>query len=159
MKNRHMLNKKEARKIINEIEEELGCKIDEAIEIGEYENMKFLFINRKLYGMIINEQPFLNVLGLKKYKARKKFVVVDDGAIKYILNGANIMAAGVTNADEDIKTNEIVWVKDSRGLPLAVGKALMDGKEMKEAKKGKAVENIHHIGDRIWKMAKESEET
>jgi len=148
-----MLNKKEAKKIINEIEKTLECKIDGSIEIAEYKNMKFLFIDRKLYGMIVNGHPFLNVLGLKKYKARKKFVVVDDGAIKYILNGANIMAAGVTDADEDIKINEIVWVKDCRGLPLAIGKALMDGKEMKEAKKGKAVENMHHIGDKIWKMA------
>lgn len=155
LKNRHMVSKKEKKEIIREIEENLGCKIDGEIEIADYEKIKVLFINGKLHGLIIDDIPFLNVEGLKEYKASKKFVIVDDGAIKPILNGADVMAAGIINADENIKKGNLVWIRDERGLPIAIGKALIDGKEMKNLKKGKAVENIHHIGDKIWKMAAE----
>ncbi len=155
LKNRHMVSKKEKREIIKKLEENLGCVVSGEIEIADYEKMKLIIINGRIRGFIINEEPFLNVEGLKEYKASKRYVVVDDGAIKHILNGAAVMAAGITDADDDIKKGDTVWVSDSRSLPLAIGIALMNGKEMKEARKGKAVENIHHIGDKIWKMAKE----
>lgn len=148
------MRQKEAKRILEEIESRLECKIEGDVEIADYEDIKLLFINGKLYGMIYGTTPFLNVEGLKEYKANKKSVVVDDGAIKYILNGADVMAPGVVDADEEIKKDDFVWIRDERGLPLAVGIALMSGKEMKEMNKGRAVKNIHHIGDKIWKLAK-----
>ena len=153
MKNRHKLRKKEAKELRNQIKNILGCEIDNEIEIAEYENWKIFFINGKFLGLFIDNSPFLNVEGLKKYKATKRFVTVDDGAIKFILNGADVMAPGITSADENIRKGDIVWIRDERGLPLAIGKALMSGKEMVLSKKGKAVENLHHIGDKLWKLS------
>ncbi len=154
LKNRHMVSKKEKKEILKKIETTLGSKVDGSIEIADYEKMRLLLINGKIRGFVVDGEPFLNVEGLKEFKASKRYVIVDDGAIKHILNGAEVMAAGIVDADEGIKKGDMVWVSDVRSLPLAIGIALMDGKEMKEAKKGKAVENIHHIGDKIWKMCK-----
>lgn len=154
MKNRHKLRKKEAKKLIEDIEKNLGCKIGKEIEIAEYEDKKLIFIDGKFLGLFIENIPFLNVEGLKIYKANKKFVTVDDGAIKHILNGADVMAPGIIEADKEIKEGDIVWVRDERNLPLAVGKALMDGIEMVKANRGKAVENLHCIGDKLWKLCK-----
>ena len=148
------MKEKEAKRILEEIESRLGCKIKGNVEIADYKNIKLLFIKGKLHGMIYGDSPFLNVEGLKEYKANKKFVVIDDGAIKYILNGADVMAPGIVDADEKIEKNDFVWIRDERGIPIAVGIALVSGKEMKEMDKGKAVKNIHHIGDKIWKLAK-----
>ena len=64
------------------------------------------------------------------------------------------MAPGIIEADKEIKEGDIVWVRDERNLPLAVGKALMDGIEMVKANRGKAVENLHYIGDKLWKLCK-----
>ena len=153
MKNRHKLRKKEAKELRNQIKNMLGCEIDGDIEIAEYENWKIFLINGEFVGLFIDGLPFLNVHGLKKYRAVKRFVTVDDGAIKFILNGADVMAPGIISADENIRKGDIVWIRDERGTPLAIGKALMDGKEMVVSKKGKAVENLHHIGDKLWKFS------
>lgn len=153
-KNRHSLKRKDARRIAEKLHDMLGCKVEKEMETAEYKDWKMLFINGKIYGFFINDIPFLNVEGLKVFKAERRKVVVDDGAIKFILNGADVMAPGIVNADENIKKKDVVWVSDERGLPLAVGIALMDGAEMVNAGKGKAVKNIHHIGDEIWKLSK-----
>ncbi len=155
LKNRHALRKKEAKDILEKLNEMLGCRIEGDVETADYDDKKLLFINGKLYGFFIEDEPFLNVEGLKQFKATRRYVTVDDGAIKFILNGADVMAPGIVDVDEKIKKGDIVWVRDERGLPLAVGKALMDGEEMIKAKKGKAVENLHRIGDEIWKLSKE----
>ena len=41
--------------------------------------------------------------------------------------------------------NKIVW-------PLASGVALVDGEEMMEMTKGKAIATIHCIGDELWSV-------
>lgn len=148
-----MLNKKERKRILKILKENLGCEIEGNIEIAEYEDKKILIIDGKVRGFITNDMPFLNVVGLKEYGASKKYVVVDDGAIKHILNGADIMAPGIIDADDDIKKGDTVWVRDERGTPIAVGLALINGEEMKKMMKGKAIRNIHHTGDKLWKIS------
>ncbi|KAA0009560.1 MAG: DUF1947 domain-containing protein [Thermoplasmata archaeon] len=151
-KNRHALRKKEKKKVLEELYEQLGCKIEGVIEIADYKDKKVMLIDGKLHAIFINNKPFLTVAGLRKFVPTKKYVTVDDGAIKFITNGADIMTPGIVDADEGIKINELVWIRDERGMPIAIGKALMNGTTMKKEKKGKAVENIHYLGDEIWKM-------
>ncbi len=154
LKNRHAISKKEAKKIAEKIRENFGSVVEGNMEIADMEGIKIILINRKLAGMFFDSIPVLNVVAFKEYTPTKKYVVVDDGAIKYILNGADVMAAGIVDADDGISENDAVVVRDERGMPIAVGIALMNGVEMKEAKKGKAVKNMHHIGDKIWNMSK-----
>ncbi|MEM2715616.1 MAG: PUA domain-containing protein, partial [Candidatus Thermoplasmatota archaeon] len=116
-------------------------------------NMRRLFINKKFTAFFIDDKPFLNLLGLRIYNPKKRFLTVDDGAIKHIIGGADVMAPGIVEIDNEIKKGDIVWVKDGRGNPIAVGIALKDAEEIKKEKKGKAVENIHHLGDEIWKLS------
>ncbi|NPA74867.1 MAG: DUF1947 domain-containing protein [Euryarchaeota archaeon] len=82
----------------------------------------------------------------------RKFVTVDMGAVKHVLNGANVFAAGIVDADPNIRNGDAVYVRDIKyGKPLAVGIALMDGMEMKSSKTGAAVKNLHYYGDKITK--------
>jgi len=78
--------------------------------------------------------------------------VVDEGAMPYIMNGADVMKPGIIYADESIKAGDFVYVVvEKKETPLAVGIALVDGKDMVGGK-GKAVKNIHHLKDKIWKF-------
>ena len=87
---------------------------------------------------------------------------VDEGAIRFVLAGANIMAPGFTS--EGGLKNEVRSVKnvklnvgdpvaiyaEDRKHALAVGFALKSSDEIIEDPKGLAVENLHYISDELW---------
>ncbi|MEM3512971.1 MAG: phosphoadenosine phosphosulfate reductase family protein, partial [Thermoplasmata archaeon] len=77
---------------------------------------------------------------IAKFLARR-YVVADEGAVEPILNGSNLMAAGVVDAEKSIEEGDEVIVLDNLKRPLAVGVAKMDAMEMlKEGeRKGVAV--------------------
>jgi len=78
------------------------------------------------------------------------------GAVRFIYNGADVMAPGIVDADPGIRAGDIVWVRDEKnGRPLAIGRAIMDGPTMAREEKGKATQTIHHVGDEIWRLGEE----
>ena len=82
--------------------------------------------------------------------------MVDMGAVKFVTNGADVMAPGIVDADLDIEDGNSVWICDQQHRkPLAVGSALMNGEDMKNKSSGKAVKIIHYIGDELWNFIKE----
>ncbi len=66
-------------------------------------------------------------------------VVVQDDVEEFIAKGGNVFARHVVEADGEIRPAEEVIVTDRRGGVLAVGKALLTGKEMLAFKRGVAV--------------------
>jgi PUA domain protein len=90
--------------------------------------------------------------------ARLKRVVVDMGAVPHVTRGADVMAPGVVSADDDIEPGVSVVIVDERhGKPLAVGQAVVHGREMK-GPSGKVVKNLHHVGDEIWHLSQKQHE-
>ncbi|MEM3163612.1 MAG: PUA domain-containing protein [Desulfurococcaceae archaeon] len=83
------------------------------------------------------------------------YVIVDLGAVKHLLNGADVMAPGIIEVS-DFQAGDVVsaWSPD-RKTALVVGKALMDSKEVLTVKKGRAVKSIHYAGDKVWKTCLE----
>jgi PUA domain protein len=93
---------------------------------------------------------YLTVLAIIKFKPEKKRVVVDSGAMPFVMNGADVMKPGIVWADDEIKKGDFVYVTvEEKDTPIAVGIALVDGSEM-VGDRGKAVKNLHHIKDKIW---------
>jgi len=156
LRKKHRLRKKDVEKLSKMLNDTFGKEIftgDEIMDQADAEGNTVLSINNEVLGLIINDKPFLTLKGLLKYKPEKKYVTVDKGAVKFVCNGADIMAPGVVDADSSVKKNDLVWIRDEKHKkPLAVGVALMNAEEMINAKKGKAVLSIHYIGDKIWKM-------
>jgi len=167
MKIKHPISKKEVKKIVEEmarifggeVAEKLISKKDQVL-VGEFDKTtQILFINGKprfirreglIFPLVITLYELSDKEDLRKWKRR---VVVDQGAVPYILNGADVMAPGIVDADEGIKEGDFVFVvEEEYGRPLAIGIALMDGKTMKEKTKGKAVKIIHHAKDKIWEL-------
>ncbi|MEM2910450.1 MAG: PUA domain-containing protein [Nitrososphaerota archaeon] len=88
---------------------------------------------------------------------RMPSVIVDMGAIPHIANGADVMRPGIVALEGEFKEGELVIVRDERHRkPIAVGKALERYENMMKADRGKAVMNLHHVGDRIWKLCTEA---
>ncbi|MGV9205293.1 MAG: PUA domain-containing protein [Promethearchaeia archaeon] len=85
-----------------------------------------------------------------------KSVHVDDGAIKFVTNGADIMKPGITRIDDKIEKGDIIRIAaEKEDRTLAVGKALYNAKEMRKQKKGKVIKNLHTINDNVWEFEKE----
>ena len=154
LRKRHRLRQKEIKVIsesLNAILSEPCFSMEDTIDGAELENFHVLLVDGEILGMIIEDSPFLTVKGLLKYRPEKKYVTIDMGAVQFIYNGADVMSPGIVDADPEISSGDVVWIRDERHLqPLAVGRALMSGSEMKDAQSGKAVKSIHHVGDEIW---------
>lgn len=76
-------------------------------------------------------------------------VKVDEGAISFILNGADIYNQGITFVGQDFEANAIVMISNPQNAILALGKAIMASSELISSK-GKGILNIHYLGDKIW---------
>ena len=95
--------------------------------------------------------PTLRGAHLRPFSARR--IVVDSGAVSFMVNGADVMRPGVVSVAMDVKANEPALIVDERhGKPLAVVIALYDASEILAMEKGKIAKNIHYVGDAIWNL-------
>lgn len=92
-----------------------------------------------------------NILENKILYDKIKKVVVDMGAVKFVVSGADIMRPGIVNFDDGIVKDDIVLVIDANyKKPLAVGIMMFYGEEAKAIQNGKVVKNVHWVGDKVW---------
>jgi len=148
---RHMLRKKETKMIIKQLKETTGIEIKGEMERVEFNDEVVILVDGEPIILEYEGKYYFTVYGLLKFRPERGKVVVDKGAMPYIINGADVMKPGIIYADDNIKKGEFVYVVvEEKETPLAVGIALVDGKEMRNGK-GKAVKNIHHLKDKIWK--------
>ncbi|VVB65380.1 PUA domain protein [uncultured archaeon] len=153
IKSKHHLKGSEARKIIAAIEPLLADPSSlrkASLELAETDQeIDLIFVDGRPLIMVMEDRPFLTVLGAIDLNPQKKLVIVDSGAVRFIVNGADVMNPGIVSADPEIEAGDLVIVAEERHKkPLAVGKALIPGKEMHG--EGKAIKSLHHVGDPIW---------
>ncbi len=152
------MKKKRLRKSdIRELNEKIACYNFQAskkdnVEIVDYDNFIMVFINSKPLFFYHNERIIPTLKFLLENMAMKK-VIVDMGAVKFVVSGADIMRPGIVEIDKDIEEGEPIAVVDvNNKKPLSVGIALYSSQDMQELESGKAVKNIHYIGDKIFSV-------
>lgn len=123
------------------------------IEILESDLYDIILIDGKPLIMMIDDTPFPTLKGALESDITTQYVVVDMGAVKFVAKGADIMSPGITEADPDIKKEDLVIIVDeTHKKPLAIGRALISGSQMVENETGKAIKTIHYIGDKLWNL-------
>jgi PUA domain protein len=99
-----------------------------------------------------DENGLYPYLGSKYVDSMPK-VVVDMGAIRFVCNGADVMAPGITEMS-DFKEGDLVVIRDvTHGKALAIGVANKSSADIQVSKKGKVIRNIHYVGDKLWTTA------
>jgi PUA domain protein len=147
---RRRLRKKEAKKIINEVYERSGVMLSGEMDVVDVDSRKIILVDGEPILIEHEGKWYLTVFGAIKYKPARWKVMVDSGALPYIMNGADVMRPGIVYADPEIKEGDFVFITvEEKDTPIAIGKALVDGKDML-GDKGKVILNIHHLKDRIW---------
>lgn len=154
-KQRYFLKNKK----IKEIKKELGSyeyiiPKKAQVELIKIENMPdILLINNEPLIMQIDNKTIPTLKAVVENEITEKYAKVDMGAINFVIKGADIMSPGIVDADKSIKPGEtIIIIEESHNKPLAIGTSLISGEEMIENNKGKAVENLHYVGDEIWDL-------
>jgi len=157
---RYSLKSKEAKNLLNEVSDKL--RINFGNIVGAKANVEVIETDHKEI-FLIDGSPMLfrtgrEVLPTLFFKEMSAFlptVVVDMGAVPYVCNGADIMAPGIVRIEGEFSKGDIVLIVDEKhGKPLAIGESLHDVHEIRNAKQGVVVKNLHFVSDKIWDFAK-----
>ena len=112
---------------------------------------KIIVINKQAAFFYYNDQVIPTLRYLQNNSDLLKKIIVDMGAVKFVINGADIMRPGITEIDDGINKDDFIVVVDEKNQkPLSVGIALLNSEEMKAATSGKVIKNIHYVGDELW---------
>lgn len=158
IKKRHPVSTKEMKEILEragEIAHKLPETIDrkKGLEVVELSSGERVYLQEKRPVLIELEGKLMPALTASEgVLSEIPKVVVDMGAVPYICNGADVMAPGIRSVPEGAKPGDVVAVSDERhNKVLAVGVLVMDREKILSREKGKAVKNVHHVGDELWK--------
>ncbi len=93
---------------------------------------------------------------LHKYPFLLPILRVDRGAIKHIINGADVMVPGLRSERaviecETPKSAVVAVFAESKEHAIAVGFTKMSTAQMRSTDKGIAIENAHYLSDGLWK--------
>ena len=158
VKKRHSIRKSQAQELLGRLEAQIGPSANlfhaDMIEVLETNaNVSLFMVGKKPLLMATDEWVFPTLKGAVQLPFPERRVVVDAGAIPYVVNGADIMRPGIVSCTDDVKANNPVQIVDERhGKPLAIGIALLDAPDLRASTAGKMVKKFHHVGDEIWNM-------
>lgn len=155
VKKRHPIRDSDRRRLIEDLKPLLGAEIerllDGKVETAELDSGKTVVLANDQPALIKNDEEYLPLISVADTISLKR-VTVDMGAVKPISDGADIMAPGIVEVDENIAEGEIVAIEDEKNRKtIAIGTTLEEGSDLK-GEKGKVIENLHYIGDKFWNL-------
>lgn len=149
---RKTLSKKEIKEL-NEKLQKYNFQFDkkENVEVVEEDKYTIIKSDNAVMFFYLNNEIIPSLKSVLKEKIDLKKITVDMGAVKFVVNGADIMRPGIVGIENGIENGEIIEIIDiNNKKPLAVGRSLFNSKEIENMLGGKVVLNLHYIGDRIW---------
>ena len=114
-----------------------------------------VFVGIEDYEFVQLGETLFPFLGSPETLALFPAVVVDEGAIKFMLNGADVMRPGIRKFEDWGAAGRIVVVREEKkGRAIAVGPSIVPSAEAQGMTKGECIKNTHHVGDRYWNLHK-----
>jgi PUA domain protein len=85
-----------------------------------------------------------------EYPGLLKYVYVDDGAVRALLRGADLMAPGIKQFDETFEEGEVLEIRVlGTSIPFAIGVATVSSSSIAGGK-GLAIKIVHLLKDGLW---------
>ncbi len=128
--------------------------LPDEVEVVESKDKKFVIGDEGVLVFGSEKGFFPTVKGALRLKnLEERSVVVDKGAISFVINGADIMRPGVVSWDENIKEGDYVIIREeTHKKAIGIGEALWDGAKFEKEKTGKCVKSLYFVGDDVWNM-------
>lgn len=148
------LSKHEIKEIKSELEARFGVdllnKKDRIVLIED--EFSYIKVNENIDYFYHDDMIVPTLKNILRNNFLKK-IIVDMGAVKFVVSGADIMRPGIREIDINIEKDDVVVIVDEKNMkPLALGISLLSGKEMEESTSGKCIKNIHYVGDKVWEL-------
>lgn len=157
---RYTLKSKESKQILTQASEKLKFNLESmfgskaAVEVVEGDFGDLLLFDGKPV-LFRAGGAVLPTLSAAEIITRLPKAVVDMGAVRFVCNGADVMAPGIVRYEGAFCKGDLVVVVDvTYGKPLALGEALVSSEEAKASKQGPIVKSKHYVSDKIWNFAK-----
>ncbi|MDG6985914.1 MAG: hypothetical protein JRM73_04115 [Nitrososphaerota archaeon] len=153
-----VLSRRDSIEIIQKLESSLGLTLNlpksAQAKCAEPEE-GVVFVNLEALEFIQVGDVFIPYLGSPDTLALFPSAVVDEGAIRFLLNGADVMRPGIRTLEDWGAAGRLVVVKEEKkGRAIAVGASMVSGAEAATMSKGGCIKNAHHVGDRYWNAHK-----
>lgn len=156
---RHFASKHDSRDYIDKVQKSCGLTLDvprsAQVEIIEPdEGIRFLVVDGR-FTFVELGGAVLPFVGSRALTGMFPSVYIDEGAVKYILKGADVMRPGISKFDDWGESEKLVVIRDvGKERGLAVGRALVPSSEMAGMTKGSCIKNMQYAGDRVWESYK-----
>eukprot|EP01132_Coremiostelium_polycephalum_P002258 gene2258-2781_t len=141
---------------LNEIQEEVFPKKVPIVLAKCQNNINLILVNNEVIFFNEREGPYYPTIRfLHKYPNILPHLQVDRGAIKFVLQGANIMCRGLTSPgarmETDVPANSIVAIMaEGKQHAAAVGLTKMSTQDIRTINSDIGVINIHYLNDSLY---------
>ena len=157
IKSRNMLSKKDKKILRENLENIYGERIASFIENNTpLEEIKtsegIFFVNEgKIWFFDYEGKKIPSIHYLRINQLHLSKIIVDTGAIRFITNGADVMAPGIVYFDQNIVKDSVISIHEEKADSLlGIGISLMDYESFQKTKQGRVIKTIHHLKDDIW---------
>ena len=155
---RWVLSRRDSVEMIGKIESSLGLTLDlpksaqaQCAEPGD----GVVFVSLDSLEFIQVGDKFIPYLGSQQTLALLPAAVVDEGAIRFLLNGADVMRPGIRKLDDWGGAGRFVVVREEKKeRAIVVGLSTVTGAEAQAMSRGSCLKNLHHVGDKYWNLHK-----
>ena len=153
-----VLSRRDSAEMIGKIESSLAVSLNlpksAQVQCTEPEEGA-VFMKLDGFEVVRAGDAFFPFLGSQETLALFPSAVVDEGAIKFMLNGADVMRPGIRKLDDWGDPGRVVVIREEKkGRAIAVGTSMVSGAEALAMAKGGCIKNMHHVGDRYWSLHK-----
>lgn len=157
-KKRHFISNSDLRDLIEDLKPNFGAEVEELldnrVETAELESGEEIILVDGEPVLVKEDEEFFPLIQAVE-KLNLKSVIVDMGAVEPITDGADIMAPGVVEVEEDIQPGGMVCIQDEENhKTIAIGRALEESSQL-TGEEGKVIENLHYVGDEFWSILEE----
>ena len=153
-----VLSRRDSLDMIGAVESSLGVSLDlsrSAQASCEEPEDGVVFVHLGAMVFVKTGDSFVPFLGSPEALALFPSATVDAGAIKFMLNGADVMRPGIRRFDGwGDRGRTVVIREEGKGRAIAVGTSTVPSDEALAMTKGVCLKNLHHVGDRYWTLYK-----
>ncbi len=154
------LSKRDRKQLLSQLREAYGLNVGDRVRVEKVveDDIELILIDGLPAFIKIEDRyiPHLLYVLRRGDTISLAKIVVDQGAVKPIARGADLMRPGIVRIDGDFDKDQIVViVEPTRGLPLAIHKTLYSREEIEAMEKGRVTKRLHHLGDRYWRLGEE----